>query len=266
MAEFRVGAKGEGVVASLLEVVRERKAEHKERAQALRDWNLELMKLGVKQALDDRTMEPEFDANGIWTGRLKKVATRGEIDPSSLRIGESVTLGQGGRVTSRTLRGPTQPPLLTGAAEEALLSSGEPGTPFMGTVPISPAGKNTLQAAISQGRFESPLVELAHDQQTAGSPSALDFMRSFAARMAGFGIPGNGVSPIRRQPPSVPSPRTVPQRPVAPQLPQTDASQLLSDVTAAIQEGFTVEEIVEQLRSLGIDQVTIDRLLQSTGA
>lgn len=188
-----------GAAAAILSVVQERRKESVEREKQLRDWNMKLVELGVKQGLEDRTLEFDFDAQGLWTGRVKKATETQPFDVTSLRPGESVSFGRGGRITGRTLRGPSiQPttspttppmtpakiPMLTGTAEESLLSQGTPGAPFPGTIPVSPAGRNTIQAAVNQGFFESPGIETVtpETQPPDTSPGVMNFIRSLLAR------------------------------------------------------------------------------------
>ena len=89
MPSFNVGAKGEGGVGGLFDLVLERKKEFKDRETEVRKNRQRLVELGFKDALDDNTIIPEFDSAGAFTNRWVKAPKAASLTPADL-------LGAGG--------------------------------------------------------------------------------------------------------------------------------------------------------------------------
>lgn len=137
-------------------------------------------------------------------------------------------------------------PFLSEDNAQRFLMGGQPGRPFprsaapilntygeatkqlTGGVPISPAGFNTLQRAIEVGRVESPASQFLGDRPV---PHAMP----------------QDVSP-----------------PVRPAIPNT-FTDFLKDIQQAKQEGFSRQDVKEQLRALGVDDQSSERLLSQAG-
>jgi len=185
---------------------------------------------------------------------------------------------------------------LTGQAEQAVIGLEEPGRPFSGQVPISPQALATLQGGVSAGRFESPAAAfrtappgggpvatpdafpLTFDGSAEASAPRVDprvLLSAFSRGLMQGALPG-AIRPILPALPfwlPTPSPSTRRSaRPMLPALPVpaapsgvSDESSLLADAVAARSEGFTDEEVREQLLNLGVDPETVKRLLADAG-
>lgn len=84
MPSFKVGASGEGAVGGLLDFVLERKAERKDRETELRKHQQRIVELGLDEAFKNKTIVPEFDAQGHFTNRFIKNTIAPSLTPADL--------------------------------------------------------------------------------------------------------------------------------------------------------------------------------------
>ena len=142
---------------------------------------------------------------------------------------------------------------LTGVAEQALIGAEEPGHPFSGSVPVSPQALSTLQRGIEQGRFESPSVTALPALEPSASGISFPKWIGDAARA----ISARSLGGSATRPPAITTPQRLPARLGVP--------SLTSDVRAALAEGFSLEDIQEQLQQLGVSPEDIEVILSQAG-
>ncbi|KKL90327.1 hypothetical protein LCGC14_1905800 [marine sediment metagenome] len=211
MAEFRVGARGEGAVTALLDLVTRRRERREELDDDFRDFRKRAILAGVSRgSIDPITLERV----GFGTEAF---------DRSTLGIGETATvpLPGGGR---RTFKGPgvTKPP--TEAEAKRLSLGAAPGQPFPevagptfttvvdpatgkpkiistgvgGGLPTTAGGGELLQSLIEAGQTESPaarsLGERAFNLDEFGQPTVPATARAGPSGLNRF---SQAVSPLR---------------------------------------------------------------------
>jgi len=216
--------------------------------------------ISAKFQRDQQLAEEKFEREQQGRIDLEALKQEGRVDLKQTPSAEDEILG-----------------VLTPSQQTKLLGGQDPNQP-LGAVPLGETGINTVNEAIAKGLTQSPAAESTGRSRFAvenGEPTGtrvpsggarmLEQLATFVRRLTGGGgvagsVPSAGQPQASALPPAPPAAVSV-ASPAAGAI-QDPASQLV-EVQQALSEGYTPQQILEQLLEDGVDQATALQLIQA---